>query len=186
MFRRRIAQFLPNYNLFDRLPVARPFKPYLGHPNVWALNRRSVAGAVAAGLFCGLIPGPFQVFGTLIWVLVARVNLPVAVVTTLYTNPVSIVPLYVFAVAYGQLILGQVAHSSMAPVPPWVWSEWQASIAAYWDWMLGLGPALAVGLPATMVTFAVLGYISVRVVWRAAVVLAWRRRAARRAQKNRT
>ncbi|HEX4918126.1 MAG TPA: DUF2062 domain-containing protein [Limnobacter sp.] len=184
MFRRRIAQYLPTYDLFDRLPWARPFKRYLGHPNVWALNRRSVAGAVAAGLFCGLIPGPFQVFGTLLWVLVAKVNLPVAVVTTLYTNPITIVPLYVFAVAYGQFILGGVADASMAPVPPWVWSQWQASLAAYMNWMLDLGPALAVGLPATMFTFAVLGYCTVRLAWRAGVVFAWRQRAARRARTN--
>jgi len=36
------------------------FGTLLHHPNLWHLNRDSVAGAVAIGLFAGLIPGPLQ------------------------------------------------------------------------------------------------------------------------------
>lgn len=179
MFRKRIRAALPSIDIFETYAWARPFKPFLGHPNIWALNRRSVAGGVAIGLFCGLIPGPFQMFGSLLAVMLFRANLPVALLTTLYTNPLTIVPLYVFAVAYGQLLLGTVDPQPMAPLPQWDWSQWGLSTAAYWDWALGLGPALMVGLPATMLTFAVLGYVGVRAAWALAVRRAWEQRCKR-------
>ena len=176
MFRRKIRKYLPTPNDFDRLVWARPFKRFLGHPNIWALNRRSVAGGVAAGLFCGLIPGPVQIFGALIWVLIARVNLPVAFAVTLYTNPITIIPLYLVAVAYGQFFLGEVGEGSVRPLPEWDWSALGGSIGAMVDWMLSMGPALAVGLPALMVTLSVLGYISVRVAWNIGIRIAVIRR----------
>ena len=38
--------------------------PRLADPVRWHLARRSPARAVAVGLFSGLIPGPFQVIGS--------------------------------------------------------------------------------------------------------------------------
>lgn len=172
MFRRKIRQFLPTPDHFDRLVWARPFKRFLGHPNIWALNRKSIAGGVAAGLFCGLIPGPFQILGALVWVVVAKVNMPVAFVVTLYTNPITIVPLYLIAVAYGQLLLGENGDTNILPLPNWNWSDWGDSTHAMLDWMWSMGPSLAVGLPALMVTLSLLGYFTVRVVWNIGVRLA--------------
>ena len=182
MFRRKIRKYLPTPDHFDRLAWARPFKRFLGHPNIWALNRKSVAGGVAAGLFCGLIPGPFQIFGSFIWVLLARVNLPVAFAVTLYTNPITIVPLYILAVAYGDFLLGEIGQGSLQPAPDWNWSAWGDSTQAMLGWMLSMGPSLAVGLPALMVTLSILGYFGVRLAWnigvRAAVVRRRRRNSA--------
>ena len=172
MFRRKIRKYLPTVDHFDQLPWARPFKRFLGHPNIWALNRKSVAGGVAAGLFCGLIPGPFQIFGSLIWVLIARVNLPVAFAVTLYTNPITIVPLYILAVAYGDFLLGEIGQGTVHPVPDWNWSTSGDSAHAMLDWMLSMGPSLAVGLPALMLTLSILGYVAVRVAWNVGVRIA--------------
>lgn len=179
MFRRKIRKYLPTPDHFDRLAWARPFKRFLGHANIWALNRKSIAGGVAAGLFCGLIPGPFQIFGALIWVVVAKVNMPVAFTVTLYTNPITIVPLYLVAVAYGQFFLGEIGEATMQPLPEWNWSAWGDSTHAMLDWMLSMGPSLAVGLPALMVTLSVLGYFTVRVAWNIGVRIAVVRRRKR-------
>lgn len=179
MFRRKIRKYLPTPDHFDRLAWARPFKRFLGHPNIWALNRKSIAGGVAAGLFCGLIPGPFQIFGSLIWVLVGKVNMPVAFVVTLYTNPVTIVPLYLIAVAYGDLLLGGMGQANIQPAPDWNWSAWADSTRAILEWMWTMGPSLAVGLPALMVTLSILGYFSVRLAWNVGVRIAVVRRRKR-------
>lgn len=183
MFRRKIRQYLPTPEHFDQLVWARPFKRFLAHPNIWALNRKSVAGGVAAGLFCGLIPGPFQILGALMWVLVAKVNMPVAFVTTLYTNPITIVPLYLIAVAYGQFLLGEIGEARVSVVPDWSWSDWGGSTQAMLDWMWSMGPSLAVGLPALMVTLSVLGYFGVRLAWNVGVRIALVRRRKRVFQK---
>src|SRR5262245_61692111 len=73
---------------------------WLGHPNLWSLNRDSVAGAFAIGLFAGLIPGPLQMLGAALLAIPLRKNLPVALATTFYTNPLTIAPLYVLAYGY--------------------------------------------------------------------------------------
>ncbi|MDX1667990.1 MAG: DUF2062 domain-containing protein, partial [Limnobacter sp.] len=138
MIRRWIRRRLPQPEHFDRYVITRKLKPWLSHPGLWAINRRSVAGGVAAGLFCGLIPGPFQVGGALIWCVVARVNLPVAFITTLYTNPVSIVPLYIFAIAYGQLLIGEVGEIDLPPLPQWDWSQVEQSTDVFLNWGLSL------------------------------------------------
>jgi len=95
--RRSLKRFLPNPDVVRNNRWFAPFANTLLHPRLWHLNRRSAAGAVAAGLFCGLIPGPFQMLGAAICAVIFRVNLPLALFCTLYTNPFTIVPLYLVA-----------------------------------------------------------------------------------------
>jgi uncharacterized protein (DUF2062 family) len=123
-----------------------------------------VSGAVAIGLFCGLVPGPLQMLTALLLAIPLRKNIPVALVTTLYTNPFTIVPLYLLAFSYGQLLLPGERAALVAPP--------QISL----DWMISLGKPLAVGLVALASTLALLGYVVVQIVWRAYVVAAWRAR----------
>ena len=84
---------------------------------------------------------------------------------SLNLNPITIVPLYLIAVAYGDFLLGGIGQANIQPAPHWNWSAWLDSSRAFLDWMFSMGPSLAVGLPALMVTLSILGYISVRVAW---------------------
>jgi uncharacterized protein (DUF2062 family) len=152
---------------------------WLHHPNLWHLNRRSVSGGVAIGMFCGLIPGPFQMLGAALLSIPLRMNLPVALFTTLYTNPFTIGPLYVIAYYLGRLLVrDDVARVTQAPDIDW--AHWSASLHAYAAWALSLGKPLAIGLVALALALAALGYLCVQVAWRAYVILAWRRRHAAR------
>src|SRR5690242_7430647 len=72
---------------------------WMQHPNLWALNRDSVAGGLAIGLFAGLVPGPLQMLSAILLCVPLKRNIPVALVTTLYTNPLTIAPLYLLAYA---------------------------------------------------------------------------------------
>lgn len=154
------------------------------HPNLWHFNRESVAGGFAIGLFAGLVPGPFQMLAALLLAIPLRKNIPVALLTTLYTNPFTIIPLYVIAYEYGRLLLGHDAGG--APIQPFEmdWSHWIDSTRALLDWMLSLGKPLAVGLVALALTLAVVGYFAVMLGWRAYVMLAWRARRKRRASRS--
>ena len=159
--------------------VAR-FGTLLHHPNLWHLNRGSVAGAVAIGLFSGLVPGPLQMLTAALLAVPLKKNLPVALLTTLYTNPFTIVPLYVLAYGYGALLLG--GNRGELAIAPFEmdWANWLDSTRALLDWMLALGKPLAVGLVALALTLAALGYVVVQLGWRVYVILAWRARARRR------
>jgi uncharacterized protein (DUF2062 family) len=173
--RKFFRKHLPTPEAVLARPWAAPFRPWLSHPNLWHLNRRSVSGAVAIGLFCGLIPGPFQMLGALLLAVPLRRNIPVALFVTFYTNPLTIVPLYLLAYGYGRLLLGLGAGGAQA-VP----FEWQWTLEAFLQWMAALGKPLALGLVALALTLAALGYFATDLAWRAYVLAAWRARRRRR------
>src|ERR1044071_4782798 len=97
--------------------VAR-FGKFFKHHNLWHLHRRAVAGGVAVGLFAGLIPGsnPVQFTAAALLAVAFHVNLPLAVLVTLYSNPLTIVPLYYAAFKLGQLALLR-SDSDLPPLP---------------------------------------------------------------------
>jgi uncharacterized protein (DUF2062 family) len=169
---------LPDQDSIRQIRWLKPIHHWLQHPNLWHLNRRSVAGGVALGMLCGLVPGPLQMLSAALLAVWLRVNLPVAIFTTLYTNPFTIVPLYVFAYAIGLRVSG----STNGPIdivstfPEFQWNDWFSQV---WDWIVTLGKPLLIGLPILAVGLALISYIVVRLVWRIAVVLKWRRRSIR-------
>ena len=156
----------------------------LHHPNLWHLNRHSVAGGVAIGLAAGLVPGPLQMLSAALLAVPLKKNLPVALLTTLYTNPFTIVPLYLLAIAYGRFLLGAGNHAVAVEPYAWDWSHWIDSLVGLAHWTLSLGKPLAVGLPALALTLAAAGYFAVQIAWRAYVVIAWRHRARQRAERK--
>ena len=178
LIRRLAAPLQPAVDRLTSSPTVRRFVPALTDPDLWHLNRRSTARAVAIGLFCGLIPGPLQVASALVFCLWIRSNLPLTVISTFYTNPLTIAPLYLVAYQYGRLF-----YPDAEAVPPMFAVPANAGLAGYLpalvDWMLALGKPLAVGLVLLATTLAALGWIAVRVGWRCHVVRAWRQRARR-------
>ena len=113
--------------------------------------------------------------GALLLAIPLRRNIPVALVTTLYTNPFTIVPLYVLAYGFGQLLLPGERAALAAPFEM-DWSNFGESLHGLWRWTLSLGKPLLVGLVALGSTLALLGYVAVQIAWRAYVVSAWRAR----------
>jgi len=156
---------------------------WLHHPNLWHLNRDSVAGGVAIGLFAGLVPGPLQMLTAVLLAIPLKKNLPVALATTFYTNPFTIAPLYLLAYGYGRLLLGAGDPSAEVRHFEWDWSHWLDSAEALALWAFSLGKPLAVGLVALALTLAAAGYFTVHLVWRAHVLCAWRARRQRRSAK---
>ena len=118
--------------------------------------------------------------GAAVLAVMFRVNLPVALLTTLYTNPFTIMPLYAVAYELGAWVSG--ARSGL-PVehlafPEMHWHSWPGDL---WAWMQMLGKPLLIGLPLLAIGLAITGYFAVRVAWRVAVILKWRARRKRRA-----
>jgi uncharacterized protein (DUF2062 family) len=183
MPRKFLRKYLPSATKVREHRLVAKFGKLLHHPNLWHLNRDSVAGAVAIGLFAGLVPGPLQMLAALALAIPLHRNLPVALLVTLYTNPFTIVPLYLLAYGYGSLLLGlnlaqpQIQHFEMD------WGHIIDSMGRLFDWTLALGKPLAVGLIALALTLAFLGYWTVLLLWRLRVALAWRARRHGRMRK---
>jgi uncharacterized protein (DUF2062 family) len=175
--RKRLKTFLPDHESIRENRWLRPFSSTLLHPRLWHLNRHSAAGAVAVGLFCGLIPGPLQMPGAAIMCVAFRVNLPLALFTTLYTNPLTIVPLYMLAFGLGNLVLGGNGANFTAP-PESTGMSLSAWVPALIEWMASLGEPLALGLVLLAATLSLTGYLAVRWSWRLWLIRQWRRRQA--------
>ena len=179
MPKKYFKKFLPRHETIQQSRWLRPFGAWLQNPNLWHLHRRSVAAGIAIGLFCGLIPGPFQMIGSVALAVLFHANLPVALFATFYTNPLTIAPLYLLAYQLGALVTGQ--NDTGSPInfslPSMSWSSWHTTIL---DWITSLGKPLAFGLPLLAISLAVIGYFTVRVLWYGAVVWQWHRRSARR------
>jgi uncharacterized protein (DUF2062 family) len=179
LFRRFLEKHLPD-------PVAirsNRWLSWLGevlhHPCLWQLNRRSVAGAVAIGMFSGLVPGPLQMLTAAVLAVPLRKNLPVALLVTLYTNPFTIVPLYLVAYALGRLLTGHSGEEAVTPFE-WDWAHLFASMHGLLEWMVSLGKPLLVGLVALALILAAAGYAVVHYGWRAYVLRSWKARCRQR------
>jgi uncharacterized protein (DUF2062 family) len=183
MARNFFRKYLPSADEVRANRWIAMFGNTLGHPNLWHLNRDSVAGAVAIGLFAGLVPGPLQMLVAILLAIPLKRNLPVALATTFYTNPFTIVPLYVVAYGYGSLLLGDGLRLPARQPLAMDWSDWLGSFEEIWQWCLALGKPLAFGLPALALTLAALGYFAVQFGWRANVRRRWRARCKARSER---
>lgn len=174
LLRRLNRRLEPYVDQITNHPWVKRYAPRLSDPDLWHLNRRSSARAVAIGLFSGLVPGPFQVISAVGLSIVLRAHFPLAAITTLYTNPFTIVPLYLMAYQYGNVFIPGPAEQV---VPPPAVSFSTDYLMAVFDWMGQLGKPLLIGLVMLALTLAAIGWITVRLWWRCHAVWAWRRRA---------
>jgi uncharacterized protein len=181
MPRKFFRRYLPSHESVRSNRYIARLGPWLQHHNLWQLHRRSVAGGVAAGLFAGLIPGsnPVQFTAGALLAIAGKVNLPVAMLVTLYSNPVTIVPLYFLAFKLGQLALLE----SGGALPPLAFglegkgfAEW---LPAALEWLGTVGKPLLIGLPLLALLLAVAGYCAVDWTWRLTVRCAWSGRKKR-------
>ncbi|MEW5789545.1 MAG: DUF2062 domain-containing protein [Pseudomonadota bacterium] len=181
MPRKYFRKYLPDHETMRDHKHLRWARPLLKHPNLWHLNRHSVAGGVACGLFGGLIPGPVQMVTAAILAVIFRVNLPVAVVTTLYTNPLTWGPLILAAYAVGSLITGGNGAPAAALEFEWGNQSLAEFFPAFWHWLMGLGETFLIGSLILASVLAVLGYVLVQLGWRLYLLAYLRRRKQRQA-----
>jgi uncharacterized protein (DUF2062 family) len=129
---------------------------------------------VAIGLITGLFPGPTQILSAVVLAWLLRANLPTAALATFYTNPITIVPLYMLAYRIGAFVTGE--EGAAAPMPELSFSNpWEFFIQSV-QWAIGLGDTLLIDLAVQAVLFALAGYVSVLVIWRISVERKWRAR----------
>jgi uncharacterized protein len=148
-------------------------KPWLDRHDVFSFNRNPLAMGIAIGLFCGLIPGPLQILGSILLCSWMRGNIIAAAVATFYTNPLTIVPLYALAFEIGSFII-----PGSQGLPPW--NKDVSAFSALVEWVRAMGWPLVVGLPTMGLLFASWGYALTQILWLRPVIARARRMRARR------
>ncbi len=171
MPKKLIQRLVPGMNSIREHKSLHLFGDLLHDPNLWHLNRRSVAGAFAVGLFTAFIPVPGQMLIAAALAIFFRVNLPLSVMLVLITNPITIPPLYYLAYKVGNAILGNVPGTF--------------NFELSFDWLVnGLIPVwkpFLLGCFVLGALAALIGYSAIRLYWRMYVL---RNRERRRLRKR--
>jgi uncharacterized protein len=145
---------------FER-PGLAWLKPWLDRHDTFSFTRNPFARGVAFGLFCGLIPGPLQIIAAAALCVLFRGNVIASVVATFYTNPLTIIPLYVAAFHIGDAVLPGVYD-----LPKWSGGAGgNGFFTALSEWIHAMGWPLVVGLPALAIAIAGVGYALTQIVW---------------------
>lgn len=86
-------RILPNADTFRRQRFLQPLLQRMPFAQIWQVNRFTIAGGVAVGAFFGNLPIPAQTFCAAAGAMFLRVNMPIAVIVTFYSNPLTMTPL---------------------------------------------------------------------------------------------
>ena len=105
----KFKQWLPDPQTVRTNRWLRWMGPVLNHPRLWHFSRKGIAMGMALGIFFGLLIPVAQIPFAAAMAVVMRANLPVAVASTLVTNPVTFGPVYYGAYRLGKLVLGEEA-----------------------------------------------------------------------------
>lgn len=112
--------------------------------------------------------------GAAVCAMIFRVNLPLAMLVTLYTNPITIVPLYLIAYELGRLLIGE--NTGFLAPPEFSIASFLGWTEAMQVWMLSVAKPLGLGLLVLAAGLALLGYFATKAAWRIHLISAWRRR----------
>lgn len=165
---------LPHISQMRSHPQLQFFGTLLHDPNLWHLNRRSLAGGMAVGLFIAFMPVPIQMLLAATLAIWFRVNLPLSITMVWVTNPITIPPLFYFAFQLGTILLG---IPSGTETEFHFSQQWLLYILEHFLWPLSLG-CFVLG------TFSALtGYWLINFLWRLQVTRLWRKRREKRIKR---
>jgi len=180
--KQRLKAWLPSPETIRSNRWLRWLGPVLHQPRLWHFSRRGIALGLAIGIFFGLLIPVAQIPFAATLAVVLRANLPMAVASTLVTNPVTFGPVYYGAYRLGKAVLGdpplteeeaarQLATVQAEPDASLGWAErmrvWMKQLGA-------VGKPLFVGLLIVASISGLLTYFIVSAVW--ALKTRWNRR----------
>ena len=148
----------------------RPFRALMHHPVYWGISRRNTVPAFALGIFIAFIPFPAHTMTAVVLALILRLNIPVAVATTLLSNPLTMGPIFYFSYRLGLLLLGmEPQHFQIELTFDWLNTGFKNT----WQPLM-LGSFLAGSLAALT------SYIVLDILWRASLSDYLKKRRKRR------
>ncbi|AHE98200.1 DUF2062 domain-containing protein [Thioalkalivibrio paradoxus] len=169
MAKKLIKKWFPAYESVRAHRALGLLGPRLRAADLWHLNRRSVAGAFAVGLFVAFLPIPMQMLVAATIAIVVRVNLPISVLLVWVSNPLTMPPIFYTAYTIGRWILDEPRRSFRVEMS----LEWfTGDLLTIWKPLLTGSLLLAMAASLT-------GYIVIRLLWWFSVVERLKLRRAR-------
>lgn len=169
MPKKLIKRYMPDHNTIKNNKYLQIFGDLLHNPNLWHLNRRSVAKAFAVGLFFAFVPVPFQMVLAAGFAIIVHANLPLSVALVWITNPLTIPAIFYACYVVGTWLIGA--------------EEKEFVFEASWQWIIDslstIGPAFLLGCGVLAILFSILGYFAIHALWRYSVIKEWKKRKNR-------
>jgi uncharacterized protein (DUF2062 family) len=165
-----IHKFIPDPEVIKRHKNLQFLGEKLHDPNLWHLNRRSIALAFAVGLFCAWIPAPMQMAFAAAGAIYYRANIPISVALVWITNPVTMPPLFYFAYKVGLWFMNQSSSTQE--------SEFSLSMM-----FSGLGDAwqpFLTGCFVMGIVSSAIGYFGIQYYWYYHITKKWADRKEKR------
>ncbi len=170
MPRHIIKRYMPDHQRVKEHKHLQLFGSLLHSPDLWHLNRHSVAGAFGVGLFMAWVPVPFQMVLAAAAAIYFSVNLPISVGLVWITNPFTMPALFWFAYWVGASALG---------TPP-INVEFELSF----EWLGNIMPLIwkpfLLGCLINGAISTIIGYYGMRSFWIWHVGRQWKQRQSRR------
>jgi len=104
---KRFKAMLPSPQSIRANRWLRWLGPLMHHPKLWHFSRRGIAFGVAIGVFFGLLIPVAQIPFSAAVAVAMRANVPVAVGSTLISNPATYGPLWYGSYRLGKFVLGE-------------------------------------------------------------------------------
>ena len=186
----RIKAWLPSPDTVRQNRWLRWMGPILNNPRLWHFSRKGIATGMALGVFFGLLIPVAQIPFSAGMAVVLRANVPMAVASTLVTNPITFGPVYYGAYHLGRLVLGKESSTMPEALKPLEVSpevldrSWGESVSAWFKQITTVGKPLAVGLAILACVFGLAVYGLVSLIW--VLKTRWSRyqRIRKRAERN--
>lgn len=133
-----------------------PFRHMLHDHRLWGIRRKNVVPAVSLGLFVAFMPFPGHYVLAALLALALHINVPVTVLTTFLSNPLTMGPIYYFSYKVGAALL-------RVPEQPF---EFEMSM----DWLtstfVSIWQPMLLGCVLSGAVAALIGYVLLDALWR--------------------
>ncbi|MDP1771642.1 MAG: DUF2062 domain-containing protein [Methylobacter sp.] len=170
LIQKLIDKFIPDPEVIKQHKSLQFLGDKLHEPNLWHLNRRSIALAFAVGLFCAWIPTPTQMAFAAMGAIYYRANIPISVALVWVTNPITMPPLYYFAYEVGLSFLNQPTNAD----------ESEFSISNIFSSLGDVWQPFLVGCLIMGIISSAAGYFGIQYYWQYHVNKKWAERKEKR------
>ncbi|HET9843110.1 MAG TPA: DUF2062 domain-containing protein [Gammaproteobacteria bacterium] len=174
MAKKFFKKWISDHNFLKEHKHLKVFGQLIHDPNLWHLNRYSVATAFSVGLFVAFIPVPFQMVIAGALAIIVHANLPISIALVWLTNPLTMGPIFYFCYRVGAWIL--------------VREPRRFKLEFGYDWLID--NMYAIGIPFLLGCFITGSFLAIssnfliRMIWRYSVSKNWRERRLKRKQKR--
>ena len=165
MIKNVIKRLFPKLDAVKEEKILKIFGPAVLQPNLWHINKKSVSRGFAIGAFCAFIPLPGQMILAAFLALTFAANLPIAIILTWITNPLTYTPIFFFAYKIGSFFI----TTNVTPEITDDELSLLSNIMHIWE-LLFLGSIILALIGS------IISYLLIRIYWRYYVIKIWSKR----------